>query len=147
MFNERPHPAQVLTKPLRVLVVDDVDVSRDVAAAFLRECGHEADCADGGAAGVAAASHKSYDVILMDLRMPDVDGFAATRCIRAIDRARGHVRIVALTAHAFPDQIAQCRAAGMVGHLGKPFTQASLNAAVMAAAMGPGAEALCDVPS
>jgi CheY-like chemotaxis protein len=142
MFDERSHPAKSLNKPLRVLVVDDVDVSRDVAAAFLRECGHEADCADGGAAGVAAASQTSYDVILMDLRMPDVDGFAATHCIRAIDRLRGNVRIVALTAHAFPDQIAQCHAAGMVGHLAKPFTQASLNAAVMAAASG--AEAFCE---
>jgi CheY-like chemotaxis protein len=149
MFTKPPESAaSAPLRPLRVLVVDDVALSRDVAAAFLRECGHVVDCAEGGAEGVAAASRTAYDVILMDLRMPEVDGFAATRCIRAIDGPMGHVRIVALTAHAFPEQIAQCHEAGMVGHLAKPFTQARLQAAVMAAAEGDGcfegARGICD---
>jgi CheY-like chemotaxis protein len=128
--------AQAEARQLRLLVVDDSAMTRDIAAAFLLHCGHEVDCAEGGAEGVAAVAHGSYDVILMDLRMPEVDGFAATRCIRAIAGPSGQVRIVAMTAHTFAEQIAQCYEAGMVGHVAKPFTQASLNAAVVSASMG-----------
>ena len=121
-----PAPA----RRLHVLVVDDVLMNRDVASSFLRAAGHTAVCAEGGAEAVAAVAGADFDVVLMDVRMPGVDGLEATRRIRALEGARGQVPIVALTAQAFTDQVAACHAAGMDGHLPKPFDPGTLIAAV-----------------
>jgi CheY-like chemotaxis protein len=69
----------------------------------------------------------------MDVRMPGMDGLEATRRIRALDGARGQVPIVALTAQAFTDQVAECREAGMGSHLAKPFDPNALLAVVVQA--------------
>jgi CheY-like chemotaxis protein len=111
---------------LRVLIADDVEMNREIAFSFLRTAGHEVICVDGGMAAVAAATTDDFDVILMDVRMPETDGLEATRQIRLLPGARGQVPIVALTGQAFPEQIAACREAGMNGHLSKPFTPGSL---------------------
>jgi PAS domain S-box-containing protein len=125
-------PAAV-TRKLHVLIVDDVLMNRDIAASFLRMGGHEAVCVEGGAEAIAAAASTDFDVILMDVRMPEIDGLMATRHIRALEGARGRVPIVALTAHAFTDQVAECHEAGMDSHLAKPFDPDALTAAVMSA--------------
>jgi PAS domain S-box-containing protein len=122
-------------RALHVLVVDDVPMNRDIAGAFLRAVGHNVTLAEGGAEAVAAVAGADFDVVLMDVRMPVMDGLEATRRIRAMDGARGRVPIVALTAQAFTDQIAACRKAGMDSHLGKPFDMGSL-LAVVASAVG-----------
>jgi PAS domain S-box-containing protein len=119
-----------LSGALRILVVDDVAMNRDITGSFLRTAGHAVDCVDDGAPAVAAAMNGHYDIILMDLRMPEMDGFEATRRIRALPGASGQVPIIALTAQAFAEQIDECWRAGMVGHLAKPFSQAALLAAV-----------------
>ncbi len=113
-------------RPLRLLVVDDVAMNRDIAGSFLRAVGHEVACAEGGAEAVEMAAASDFEVILMDVRMPEVDGLEATRRIRALAGSRGQVPIVALTAQAFTEQIAECRKAGMDVHLSKPFTQDAL---------------------
>jgi signal transduction histidine kinase/HPt (histidine-containing phosphotransfer) domain-containing protein len=118
------------TRALRVLVVDDVLMNRDIAGSFLRAAGHEVVCVEGGAEAVAEAAITDFDVILMDVRMPDVDGLEATRHIRALAGPRGRVPIVALTAQAFLDQITECQKAGMDGHLAKPFDPETLLATV-----------------
>jgi PAS domain S-box-containing protein len=118
---------------LHVLVVDDVLMNRDIAGSFLRAAGHQAICVEGGAEAVAAAASTDFDVVLMDVRMPEMDGLEATRRIRALEGARGRVPIVALTAQAFTDQIAECRKAGMDSHLAKPFDPETLLAAVVQA--------------
>lgn len=118
---------------LNVLVVDDVLMNRDVVSSILRSAGHSVTCAEGGAEAVAAATTADFDVVLIDVRMPGMDGLEATRRIRA-DGARGHVPVIGLTAQAFTDQIAACRAAGMDSHLVKPFDPGSLLAAVAEAA-------------
>jgi len=89
---------------------------------------------ESGAEAIAAVAAKDFDVVLMDVRMPEMDGLEATRRIRALDGPRARVPILALTAQAFTDQIAQCRAAGMDGHLVKPFDADALLAAVVRAA-------------
>jgi CheY-like chemotaxis protein len=123
-------PATVKAMPdarqLRILVVDDVLMNRDIAGAFLRAGGHAVICAEGGAQAVAAVDGSDFDVVLMDVRMPGMDGLEATRRIRALEGARGRVPIVALTAQAFTEQIAACREAGMDSHLAKPFDVAGL---------------------
>jgi signal transduction histidine kinase/CheY-like chemotaxis protein/HPt (histidine-containing phosphotransfer) domain-containing protein len=134
-------PPRAETKPrtrrsLRVLVVDDVAMNRDIACAFLRSAGHQVMSAEGGAEAVAAASAADFDVVLMDVRMPEVDGLEATRRIRALAGKRGRVPIIAVTALAFAEQVEACRHAGVDGHLAKPFTRAALLEAVRDVARG-----------
>jgi PAS domain S-box-containing protein len=125
-------PAPV--RALHVLVVDDVLMNRDIAGSLLRSAGHTVICVEGGAEALAAAATTDFDVVLMDVRMPGMDGLEATRRIRAQDGVRGQVPIVALTAQAFTEQVAACRAAGMDSHLTKPFDPDTLLAAVVQAA-------------
>jgi CheY-like chemotaxis protein len=107
-------------------VVDDAAVNRDIAASFLRSAGHHVSCAESGAKAVAMAAETIFDVVLMDLRMPQMDGLEASRRIRALGGAHGAVPIVALTAQAFTQHVEECRQAGMDYHLAKPFNQAAL---------------------
>lgn len=113
-------------RALRVLVVDDVGMNRDVAAGFLRSAGHAVTCAESGPQAVALAAGNNFDIVLMDLCMPAIDGLEATRRIRALPGAAGCVPIVAMTGQAFSDQVQECYAAGMDGHLVKPFTLETL---------------------
>ena len=131
--SRKPAPVAVSAEPpvtRRVLVVDDVEMNREIASSFLRAAGHEVVEAGGGLDAVTLAGSDDYDVILMDIRMPGIDGLEATRRIRALEGPRGSVPIVALTAQTFAEQIAACRDAGMDGHLSKPFTPEALMAAL-----------------
>ena len=121
-------PARVLRpeQQLRVLVVDDVAMNRDITSAFLQAAGHLAVCANSGQEAIEAVAGGGYDAVLMDLRMPGMDGFEAARRIRALTGLRGAVPIIALTAQVFAEHVEECRRAGMDGHLGKPFTQQAL---------------------
>jgi two-component system, sensor histidine kinase len=105
-------------------------MNRDIAGSFLRAAGHKVTCVEGGAEAIAIVEQTDFDVVLMDVRMPEMDGLEATRRIRAIAGVRGQVPIVALTAQAFSEQVAECRKAGMSLHLPKPFDPDSLLAAV-----------------
>jgi signal transduction histidine kinase/CheY-like chemotaxis protein/HPt (histidine-containing phosphotransfer) domain-containing protein len=122
------------THPLQVLVVDDSAMNREIAAAFLHQAGHDVSFATSGIEAVAAAAANDFDVILMDVRMPGMDGLEATRRIRMLLGPRGQVPVVALTAQAFADQIEACRTAGMQGHVAKPFDEKVLLDAVTQAA-------------
>jgi len=86
-------------RSLRVLIVDDIAMNRDIASSFLRVAGHEVNCSEDGAEAVEAVASSNFDVVLMDVRMPGMDGLEATRRIRAFAAPRGRVQIVALTAH------------------------------------------------
>ncbi len=110
----------------RVLVVDDHPVNRDVAALMLAAAGCEVDLACDGAEAVAAAGPGGFDLILMDVRMPLMDGLEATRRIRALAGPAATVPIVAFTADAMPEDVVRCLAAGMQGHIAKPVSQARL---------------------
>lgn len=113
-----------------VLVVDDVDMNREIARAFLSSAGHDVICVAGGAEAVVAAASGDYDVILMDVRMPEIDGLEATRRIRSLTGSRGLRPIIALTAQTFAEQVAECKEAGMDAHLSKPFTPEGLLQAI-----------------
>jgi signal transduction histidine kinase/CheY-like chemotaxis protein/HPt (histidine-containing phosphotransfer) domain-containing protein len=128
--SSRPFALSVPAIRLKVLVVDDVYMNRDIAASVLDSAGHDVTSAEDGVTAVALAAATDYDVILMDVRMDGMDGLEATRRIRAMPGPRGRVAIVALTAQAYDEQVADCRAAGMDGHLAKPFTPAALLHAV-----------------
>ncbi len=125
--------------PLSVLVVDDVAANRKVLAAFLQRSGHAVAEVDGGEAAVAAVSAGSYDLVLMDLRMPGIDGLEATRRIRALaDPVRAQVPVLATTAGLDAPEPAAARAAGLNGWLRKPIRPEDLAAALA----GLGADAL-----
>jgi light-regulated signal transduction histidine kinase (bacteriophytochrome)/ActR/RegA family two-component response regulator len=127
-------PEPVLPSRLRLLVVDDIDMNRDIASAFLSAGGHEVTCAETGEEAVALAAETDFDVVLMDVCMPGMDGLEATRRIRALGSGRAQVPIVALTAQVFEEQINECRSAGMNSHLAKPFAYDTLLDAVSRAA-------------
>ena len=119
---------------LRVLVVDDSDVNREVAQASLRSAGHSVTAARDGSEAVRLAASQDFDVILMDVLMPVMGGLQATRQIRTLDGRRGQVPIVAMTANALDRHAEECRQAGMSEYLAKPFLRAELLAAVARAA-------------
>jgi CheY-like chemotaxis protein len=138
---------QAIPRGLRVLVVDDSVMIRDIAAAHIRAAGHEATCVAGGARALAAAREKKFDVIIMDLNMPDMDGLEAARLIRALPRGRGDVRIIAFTVQISAEQSIASQMAGMSGYLAKPFTKAALLTVLEEAMQGTPAAARPDAPN
>ncbi|HWL83636.1 MAG TPA: ATP-binding protein [Roseomonas sp.] len=119
-----PRPATAA--PMRILVADDVPANRLVARAMLTSAGHHVTCVEDGAAALAAVQQSSFDVVLMDLQMPVMDGLEATRRIRALPAPRNGVPVLAVTASAMPEQVEACHAAGMDGHLAKPIDRETL---------------------
>jgi len=120
--------ARTLARPrrLRLLLAEDVSVSRLVTATMLRREGHAVTPVADGAAALAAAATDAFDLILMDLQLPVLDGFAAARAIRALQGAAGRVPIVALSGHAGAEERRACHAAGMQGLLSKPAGREAL---------------------
>ncbi len=117
----------------RVLVVDDNDVGRRLAKELLTRLGFAVDEARNGREAVEEALAQAYSVILMDCRMPELDGYEATRLIRQAEDPREHrSSIVAVTAHALDDERERCLAAGMDDYLTKPFRPADLARVVLA---------------
>ncbi|MDP2763891.1 MAG: response regulator, partial [Brevundimonas sp.] len=111
---------------LRILVADDAAANRELAVAILGGLGVTVETVEDGAQAVEAARAGGYDLILMDVHMPVMDGLDATRAIRALDGEPGRVPIVALTANVQPEQAMRCREAGMDDHVGKPIQVAEL---------------------
>jgi signal transduction histidine kinase/HPt (histidine-containing phosphotransfer) domain-containing protein/ActR/RegA family two-component response regulator len=113
-------------RALRVLAVDDVATNRLLLTALVRELGHAPVTAEDGVKAVAAAGRERYDLILMDLHMPGMDGLMAARAIRAGEGPNLATPIVALSADVLPETVAACRAVGMAGHLAKPVDRQRL---------------------
>ncbi len=135
-----PEPIQQLA-PLRILLAEDNPVNRKVALAFLRRDAHHVSVAGDGAETVDMAASEPFDLILMDMQMPTMDGLEATRRIRALPGSAARVPIVALTANALGGDAERCLAAGMDGYLAKPFTPEQLNATIALHARRDGAGA------
>ncbi len=113
--------------PLRVLVAEDNAINREVAVLLLRELGCEVDVVEDGRAALERATSCVYDVVFMDCQMPEMDGYEATRRIRAWESGRRpHVPIVALTAHAMQGDREKCLVAGMDDHVPKPLSRDAL---------------------
>ncbi len=118
-------------RPLQVLVAEDHPVNRQYLAALLDNLGHEAHFTANGQEAVAAASQRRFDIVLMDLHMPVLDGVGATQAIRALpDPQLSTVPIVALTADAFAETRERCLVAGMNDFLTKPVSPQKLATAL-----------------
>jgi len=122
---------------MRILLVEDNDVNRRVLGAMLRAGGFEMDEAEGGEAGLRMIDEADYDLVLMDLRMPGMDGLEAIRHIRARTDAKAGVPIILITADAGSTIEAQCRAAGADDLVLKPVSMMALFSAIAALAGRP----------
>jgi PAS domain S-box-containing protein len=127
---DRPLQPQVeaaMEHPMSLLVVDDNAVNRELIAAILAPVGLDIETAADGLEAVEAAGRRRYDLILMDIQMPVMDGMAATRRIREAEPpGERRTPIIAMTANVLPEQVARCFEAGMDDHLGKPISPAKL---------------------
>lgn len=126
----RPAPREEGSR-LEILVADDVEVNQELAAAILNRFGHRVTLAKNGQEALDAFSRQRFDIILMDVQMPGMDGMQATRAIREREAPTGrHTPIMALTAYAAREDKERCLAAGMDGYLSKPFKSEELLAAL-----------------
>jgi len=119
--------------PCRILVAEDNPTNRLLLTAMLGRRGHAVTAVEDGAAAVAAVARERFDVVLMDMQMPELDGMAAARRIRALPAPACDVALIALTAEAQPDDRARHMAAGLDGHVTKPIDWAALDLAIATA--------------
>ena len=123
----------IVDRPLKILFADDSIDNRTLVRTFLKKTPYHLDEAENGRLAVDAfTTAGDYDLVLMDIQMPEVDGYAATRAIRDWEREhnRRHTPIIALTASVFPEAIRLTREAGCDGHLGKPIAKRTLLRAI-----------------
>ncbi|WP_109121598.1 PAS domain-containing hybrid sensor histidine kinase/response regulator [Azospirillum sp. TSO22-1] len=128
--DDAPEPVAVRLRPLRVLLAEDNPVNRKVAVALLARQGHAVTVAGDGAEALDRVRRERFDVVLMDMQMPRMDGLEAARRIRALPGTRGAVPIVALTANALAGDAERCLAAGMSDYVPKPIVPEALAAAL-----------------
>jgi CheY-like chemotaxis protein len=133
--SDEPAPDQGPSTGLRILAAEDNEVNRTVLKALLAQIGVEPAMVIDGAQAVAAWASSDWDLVLMDIQMPVMDGISAVREIRRLEQAEGRPRtpVIALTANAMTHQVAELRAAGMDGHVSKPINVARLFEAIAAA--------------
>ena len=130
-------PADAPVRPLRILLAEDNRVNQRIAVALLEKRGHSVRVVGNGRLALSALDEERFDAVLMDLQMPEMGGFEATRAIRERERtAGGHVAIIAMTARAMAGDREQCLAAGMDGYVAKPIRPEELVAAVENAVPG-----------
>ena len=125
-------PGPERTGPLRILLVEDLEDNRDVIALFLKDKPYTIEMAEQGLEAVEKFKASRYDLVLMDIQMPQMDGYAATAAIRQWEQEqhRAPTPIVALTANAFQEELDKSLAAGCDAHLTKPIKKQPLLEAI-----------------
>jgi len=119
---ESPVTDAAPSRALRILLVEDSLVNQKLAATILQQAGHQVVVAAHGRAGIEAWQSQYFDLILMDIQMPEMDGIEATHVIRRQERETGeHIPIIALTAHALKGDQERCLQAGMDAYIAKPL--------------------------
>jgi CheY-like chemotaxis protein len=117
--------------PLPILVVEDNNINREVAILQLRSLGFESETAADGKEALESVKKRQFALILMDVMMPSMDGWEASRCIREYESSIGrHTPIIAVSAWSAADNEQRCLSAGMDDYLGKPYDRASLKQVV-----------------
>jgi len=119
-----------LSRSLRILFAEDDSIAQRFAVALFEQHGHTVDIAYNGVAAVEAVSHADYDIVLMDILMPELDGVVATMHIRAMAEPKCRIPIVAVTANIMSGAREACLAAGMDAYISKPFEFETLMAII-----------------
>jgi CheY-like chemotaxis protein len=136
-----PGQAKVLSNEIRshrrgfrILLAEDNRVNQAVASRLLAKFGHSLVIANNGKEAIDLLKQQTFDLVLMDVQMPEMDGLVATERIREGERStHGHIPIIAMTAHAMQGDRERCIAAGMDGYITKPINADELDAAILAA--------------
>jgi len=130
--------SEVQARPLRILLVEDQAINRKVAVRMIERLGHVAEVAVDGREALERLAQAAYDLVLMDLQMPEMDGFEAVAALRVIEQGTGlHQRVLALTAHAMKGDRERCLKSGFDGYLAKPVRVEDLRQAFDEAALEP----------
>jgi PAS domain S-box-containing protein len=132
-------PNALPCRPTRILLVEDMEINQELARLILEKAGHRVDIAADGDEALKALEKTTYDLILMDVQMPGMDGITATERIRRTAGPIASIPVIAMTANVLPDQIARFKRAGMDDHIGKPFQIGELLAAISRWTMRPAA--------
>ncbi len=140
---EETHPARITTprdRSLNILLVDDVLANRKLIQVYLKATPHQLDIAENGEIAVRMFVSGNYDLVLMDIQMPVMDGYAATRAIRKWQNGIGTnpTPIIAVTAFDSAEDVQKCLEAGCTAHLAKPIRKAQLLDAIYEYADGIG---------
>jgi CheY-like chemotaxis protein len=118
-------------KRLHVLLAEDNPINRKLAVRMLENLGHKVRVAENGKEALSSLEKERFDLILMDVQMPEMDGLQTTRAIREREKTTGgHIPIVAMTAHALKGDRERCLEAGMDGYVSKPFNAKDLSEAI-----------------
>jgi signal transduction histidine kinase/CheY-like chemotaxis protein/HPt (histidine-containing phosphotransfer) domain-containing protein/predicted hydrocarbon binding protein len=113
--------AEQKRQKVRILVAEDNPMNQKLAVTFLTKAGYSVDAVEDGRMVIEALKSKSYDLILMDVQMPKIDGFEATKIVREMEGERKHTPIIAMTAHAMKGDRERCFQAGMDDYISKPI--------------------------
>ncbi len=132
ILEQEKGPAPAPIRPARILLAEDLPMNQELACAILNRAGHQVEIANDGEEALKAAGENAYDLVLMDIQMPRMDGVTATRLIRQLPGRAGKVPILAMTANVLAEQVAEFMAAGMNGLVPKPIEQRALRAAISA---------------
>ena len=128
-----PQAAAAIDRPLRILLAEDSLVNQKLATALLTRQGHRVVVANTGKEAVAAAGSQEFDAVLMDVQMPEMDGFEATAAIRLREKQTGrYVPVIAMTAHALKGDRERCLESGMDEYVSKPIRAEELFGALAA---------------
>ena len=132
-----PSPSVRAARTGRILLVDDLAMNLEIGEAMLKARGHEVRTAMSGLEAIDLVMEETFDVILLDINLPDLDGYEVARAMRSSEPPGRRTPILALTANALPEQIAHALASGMDGHIAKPIDERLLDDH-LAAALAPG---------
>lgn len=117
-------------KGIKVLIVEDNPINQLLVIKVLQKRGFETAMAQNGKIAIEKYKNEDFDIVLMDLQMPEMDGYEATRVIRGMDPDKAHIPIVAMTAHTIHGELEKCMAIGMNDYVSKPFNPEELNAKI-----------------
>ena len=140
-------PLSTPFRPFNILLAEDNAINQLVVQRMLRMMGHQVTVAENGTRALALLPQDNFDVVLMDVQMPEMDGFETTAAIRTQEQRTGrHLPIIAMTAHALAGDRDRCLAAGMDGYITKPLTSGGLLAVLATVQRPPYAEEAFDLP-
>jgi CheY-like chemotaxis protein len=132
--NVLPREITSRNRVVRILLAEDNRVNQAVASRFLAKLGYTSVIANNGHEAIDLLKQQSFDVVLMDIQMPEMDGISATQRIREYEKStHGHIPIIAMTAHAMEADRIRCLAAGMDGYLTKPINPEEVKTAILTA--------------